>query len=159
MFLHEFLLAAKHNVVEGGKCDWDFLPKTTRWLDVETDYGWATAYFDSISEEVWRIKVSDSMKRNHNYEWFEPVYKQEFLDSLKNKTADGNIYYQTDTEDDILNKVSSILFNRKFDPDVVLEFDLNEDTKKILENMAKEKNVTFDDLILEAVQNYIFETK
>ena len=82
-----------------------------------------------------------------------------FLDFLKNKTADGNIYYQTDTEDDILNKVSSILFNRKFDPDVVLEFDLNEDTKKILENMAKEKNVTFDDLILEAVKNYILETK
>jgi hypothetical protein len=157
--LSDFMLATANRIIEGGDCSLECYPDGTRFIDAETKFGWATAYYNPVSCEVYDVYVADSLERNHYYRWIHPDVKNEYHKFVIDNNIDNSEWAFTDCETDILVKLEAILNNRKFYIDVVLSFDLEDDVLKKLEDIALERNITFDDLVIEALTKYIESIK
>jgi hypothetical protein len=154
----DFMKAVDYMVVEGNLAELDCYPKDTRVIDAETKAGFAWAYFDPKTLEIYEVFVSDKLSRQHQYRWLQPGIKEARYEYNKNKNivSDAAI---TDDETDILDKVKAILTNRKFDTDVVMNFDIDEGTMNIIEETALKENITVDDFLLKAIKNMIEREK
>lgn len=159
MFLNEIMEVANYQIVEGGVSPSSFIyPKYFRYLVFKTQAGIATIYFDTKTTEIVDVHVYDLLGRGHNYRWV----KKEYIETFKQHAIDNKIDHSdkcfVDFEEDILEKVVGILENRKFNEDVIIKFELDDDVIDILKQKAIDQNVTFDQFITDAIIDYIKET-
>jgi hypothetical protein len=154
----DFIKAIDYQVVAGDLAELDCYPENTRAIDAETKAGFAWAYFDTETLEVYEVYVSDKLDRKHQYRWLHPDFKKarDEYNKSRNIVHDAAV---TDDEADILDKVKAILTNRKFDTDVVMNFDIDKDTMNIIEEAALKENITFDEYIVKALKNLIEREK
>jgi len=111
---------------------------STAWsIDFETKYAQGTGVIDQQSDEILALFIRDSLGRGHRYAWINP--------SIKNYV--NELYSITDSVDDIFEKALALLGNRRFDPRVIMQFDLDNETINTLETLAVSRNETLDETI------------
>lgn len=117
------------------------------WLaTASSESGTTSCVWDRVSGKIFRVTISDVLGRNNNYCWINPT------ETSESEVSDSVKWSKTDSFDDILEKTSAILNNRKFDPDVVMTFDIDDTTTALISSLALSKNVTIDDIMLEAIK-------
>ncbi len=154
MKISDVMVAADYMICDGS----DFLFKcwgdNTHIIDFSTDYGFSSVIFDKKTSEVYELTVSaDIDGKPVAYRWLNPSYKDAYLEEEKLRGIDDSIAWDdvkwadTDTEEDILEKVRAILKNEDFCRKVVMTLDLDEETIKLCEDIAKRDGITIDDVI------------
>lgn len=71
----------------------------------------------------------------------------------------GKTIYTTDDYDDIITKSESILDGVKYDTNVVLNLDLDEDTSNYLQKRALETGKTIEQIVEDAITTLMVELK
>lgn len=162
--LNEFLEAANYLVSDGNKILWKCYGEYAYAISCESNFAAATVIFDRSTREVFEVTVYDKLDRNQQYRWRVRDYikanNAEYTNRNlnPNKFADeGQNWADTDTYDDILIKVNAMLFNRTFNTDIVVEFNMSEIEQDIAEGIAAEKGLTFDEWFLENLKKLIEE--
>lgn len=163
--LKKFLKAIDHRVSTGATFQWACFGPNARILDTTTEYGEAGCVYDTNSQFLYEVTVHDSLGRHEAFRWVHKDYRDAVKDEAKSRKIDykefldGQRWSDTDSLDDILDKVYGILNNRSFDHNVVMEFDLDNETLATIQKAAKLRNITMDAFIQEALQAVIDESK
>lgn len=108
-----------------------------RSIDFESKYAQGTGVYDVVTQQLLGLFVRDSLGRGHRYAWV----AKHVVD------YDNQLYSITEELDDIFEKAIALLGNRRFDPKVVMQFDLDPETTSVLETLAVSRNETLDDTI------------
>lgn len=159
--LKKFLKAIDHRIVEGAEFQWSCYGPDARMLDTRTEYGEASCVYDSITQFLYEVNAHDSLGRKESFRWVHKDYREVMKAEAKQRGLDhkefleGEKWSDTDSLEDMLDKVYGIINNRRFDHNVVMEFDLDEATLADLQRAALIRNQTVDDFIEDALRAVI----
>lgn len=129
---------------------------------VRNEHSWVEMIYsqvDMIPLEVYARSYSESVA----YRWIHPDRynaRQELLGydgqlETQMEPIEGEKWYETDSIDDILEKVRAIHSNEPFDREVVMVLDLKPEDLETLQLMAAEQNITLDKAIEGILRNLI----
>lgn len=109
--------------------------------------------YNEFSREPYEISVID-IQSNRGYRWLHPQTKEERIkigpndsDFSRNPNYTSANWVETESIDDILDKVNGIYNDKPYDPRVVVVFDLSEEDLRILKELADTRGIDLDALI------------
>lgn len=104
--------------------------------------------FDKTNNNVCSIDVTKLVNGvKKDYVWIDPDYNEYF--------EPEKYQVQTDTKEDIMNKVLAIVNGTDFDESVVLSVELPKDVIYSLMKEAHEKDITLNQLVQQIFQSFI----
>lgn len=155
--------ALKNRIVGGSEYCWNCYPKA-RYLDYKSEYGTASVLFNTETQEVYEATVeSDSKNPNQYgpYRWLNPAFKDAMYSEAEQRNVDKDQawddvkWIDLETEEDYLEKAAGILDNIPIDTRIVIPIDLDDETFMILAKEAHRRDITFNDICMEAVRDMI----
>lgn len=163
--LKEFLEATGFSITGGTEYCWSCFGNNARYIDTEKGEHSASVIFDSVTQDAYEIHVSSEDDSNPPYRWINPDY----LNAYKAEAATrGQDYLQfcddikwadTDTFEDIIEKIRAIYNGLEYDKRVVLSMDMPDDLFAMCARAAHERDITFNDFIAKAIQSAIDNAK
>lgn len=111
--------------------------------------GWhMICVFDVLSQEVFELIVED-WKRHRFYRWV----VEDLRSTLEKRTMwDDAPYTELETEEDILDKAEAIAEDREYDSRVKIPLDISDEEFLKFAKLAHEKDITFNQLMEQAVR-------
>lgn len=152
MEISKALEALDYKIAGGSEHCWTCYGSNARYLDFESDYGFASLIFDTKNQTVYCAEVNGK-NNDYAYRWLNLEYKQSYLDECKEKKVDPNIawdnkkWYDLETQEDWLHKASAIMQGLDFDKRVVVPLDLDDDTLFLLFMEAHKRDVTLNEMV------------
>lgn len=149
--------ALANRITGGSEYQWKCYPNA-RFLDYETKCGHASVIFNVLTQEVYEATVEITNDDSRPYRWMDQRYKQAMVDeSDKRGTStvtawDDVVWIDLETEDDFLEKAAAILDGEKFDSRIVVPIELSDADFIALAKMAHEKDITFNEMIVEIIK-------
>ncbi len=145
-----YLSAIDYRITDGSEFLWNCW-KNARYYDCTTNYGHASMTANPDRGIVYEITVYATLDSDHPYRWTNPDFvdirdaeaHERRLDSKK-AWEDIN-WIDTESEDDILDKVKAILNNIDFDKRVVINIWLEETVITKLALLAHEADITLNE--------------
>jgi hypothetical protein len=115
-----------------------------------------TCIFDVISQEILEITAED-YKLGNLYRWTTEDFAEQQKDNLTNWV--GKEYYDLELAEDILEKSSAIVAGKPYDTRVLVPLELSDEDFMSFATLAHKKDVTFNQLIEQALRAAIAEKK
>lgn len=153
MPLKEFLEAADYKISEVQSYKWHCYGYDAQVINCYFGQASAYAVFCGKDQTVFEVTVVSGDERNFAYRWIHPDFVTKYNTEAEVRNVDpkqcfGDVKWaDTESFEDILTKVSAIRKGEEFDTRVVVSFDLDEDTIKLLERAAETMGTTVDDFI------------
>lgn len=124
----------------------------------KTEHGEAHILYNPETNQPFEMLVR-SFTDKHSYRWVHPAYARRRTELIgcdkpttELSTRDiAEKWYETESIEDIINKVEKILRGEDHDYKVVMVFDMDEEWIKYYDNLAAERGITRDELIEEAL--------
>lgn len=167
MELKDFMETVSYRVTEGSEYCWScYGPNAYRldswsgaWNNATEGYT-ISIVFDTVTQTVYEVEAWD-YNRDRAYRWMNPDYKEAHdLESKqrdidpKNAWDDVN-FIDLEVEADFLEKARAIVANEDYDTRVQIEVTFEDDVLFELMKIAHSKDITFNQLVEEVLQNEI----
>ena len=161
--LKEFMEAVNYRITEGSEYGWQCYGPNAYALDSwngEQDGHSAGIVFDTRTQEVYQVTAYD-YTRERAYRLINPAYKEmhdeEGQDRGSNtKEAWEDVEYtDLETEADFIEKLTAIVNEEDYDTRVEIPVDFSDEELLTYMKLAHEKDVTFNQLIEEALREAI----
>jgi predicted HicB family RNase H-like nuclease len=140
MYLNSFLEAVQ-NRINNAPAPYDGFTNSFI-LDSLTKFGEASVIYSIEDLTVYEITVID-YKRDVAYRYVNPDFKGHEFNGTELE------YDETDSFDDIIEKVHAILNNRRYNFDTIITLELPKEVIEILTNKAYDLDMNLDDYINE----------
>ena len=163
--LEEFVKAIDYKITGGSEYGWQCFGPDARYLDSNDDesinstYS-ASAIFDIKNQTVYAVEVWDYVN-SREYRWINPAYYKAFVDESREReidpreSLDNRRYIDLDVEEDILEKISKIVAGEEYDSRVKVPVDFTDEELLKYMKLAHERDITFNQLVEEALQSAI----
>lgn len=168
--IKEFMEVIDYRVTEGNDYCWscfgkDAEPYNLSSWNQEHD-GWSfNIVFDLRDQEVYMVEACD-YKRNRAYRLINPDWQKDYKDYAKihnegyeDQAWDDVNYVDLESDDDWIQKASAIKVGEDYDTRVSIPLDLPEDEVFALMKAAHERDITFNQLVEEALKAVITEAE
>lgn len=161
--VRDFMETVNYRITEGSDYLWQSFGDCAYQLD-----SWDGQYDDGVSvgiifdrrtQVVYQMTAHD-YKRNKSYRWTHPdyreAYKNEILEKLgsfeKDIAYDNVKFIDLETSNDMLQKSLAIVNHEEYDERVSVPIELPDDELFFLMKLAHEKDITFNQLVEQAIQ-------
>lgn len=161
MNLSQLNQAFNHKIVEGSDYQWNCYPNA-RYLDYESDFAHASILFSSVDQTIYCAEVHDKGYK-FQYRWLNPSYSKAYYEEAKEKNVDPDQAWDTvkwtdlEVESDFLEKAQAMFEGKSFDERIQIPIDFDDDLLLELFKKAHERDITFNQLVTEALQELIDE--
>jgi hypothetical protein len=145
-----FLSAADYRLTDGAEYMWHCW-SGARYYDCDSNYGHASIVANPTKGEVYQITVYSLSDSDHPYRWTNPEFADVHEAESRERRIDNKIAWEdvpwidTDSEEDILDKVAAILNNVDFDKRVVIAVELDVRVIARLALLAHEAGITLNE--------------
>lgn len=163
--LKNFLEAIEYRITEGSDYGWDCYGPNARYLDAQgpslnSDYS-IHAIFDSVDQTVYAVEAWD-YRNDREYRWIHPDYQKAHRKECKQKEVDPKEsiernFIDLDVAEDILEKINAIVNNVGYDERIKVPVDFSDEELLQYMKIAHEKDITFNQLVEEALRAAIDE--
>jgi len=155
--LEQWLKAIKYRITEGSDYNWESYGPNAYSLDYwdQLHNGVDTSIIiDKLTGIVYQCEVCD-YEKNVAYRIINPAFKDSHIGEAEQKNLDHgyvdeaweNVPYCDSEVDDFLEKLHAIVNHESYDTRSSVSLDLDEKTTFTLMKMAHEKDITFNQLI------------
>ena len=160
--LQQFLNLINFKISEGQPFLWACYGKNAYSLDSnsnETDKE-ASVIFDTQTQEVFEMTIQDD-SNNRYYRWVNPNYLEAHKKEAKERDIEfkevyeGQNYIDLELAEDFLNKAYGIINNKPYDPRVMIDLEVSDETLFQLMKLAHEKDITLNALVEEILKEEI----
>ena len=154
-------LAFNHKVTGGSEYQWECYPDA-RYLDYESEYAHGSVIFNTETQEIYCAEVNDKADK-FRYRWMDPAYIEAYHNECKEKNVDPNLAWDDikwtdlDVAEDFLEKANAIFEGKSFDERVQIPVEFDDDLLLTLFKEAHKRDITFNQLVEEALQDLIDE--
>lgn len=157
MHLSKVNEALSHRITGGSDYHWECYGPDVRFLDFESDHAHANVLFDTHTQEVYEATVTSKDESIRPYRWLNPKTKQDYIDECNEKGIDFKNAWDAfdwcdlETEEDFLEKAEAIFNGESFDNRVQVPIELDDSELLQLMKLAHERDITFNQLVEEAL--------
>lgn len=157
MEIRQFLEAIQYKITEGSTYCWNCYGSNARYLDTNNDKYSASIVFDADTQIVYEAHVCDYVN-NRAYRWYNPLFKDKCEQEARERNVnqaqawDEVNFADTDSEEDLLDKITAIVEGVDYDTRVILTVDLPDADLFSLMKMAHERDITFNRMVEEILQ-------
>ena len=165
--IKDFMEVVDYRITEGSNYQWQCFGPDAYCLDSwngEIDGHTVTIIFDTRSQTVYQAMAYD-YSRGRAYRMTNPEWKEAFDQECEDRDIldmaweddEGNPvkYVDLEVEEDFLEKARAIVNYEDYDTRVQIPLTLNDDELYKLMRMAHERDITFNQLVEELLQNAI----
>lgn len=169
--LKDFMEVVNYRVTEGSDYGWQCFGYNAYCLDSwngDQNGHTVSIVFDTKTQEVYQV-MSYDYTNNRAYRMTNPDYKADFDAECKDREVlnsaweddEGNPikYVDLDVEEDFLEKTRAIVNGEEYDTRVQIQVEFTDDELFRYMKFAHEKDMTFNQLVEEAVKAVIEEHK
>ena len=154
----ESVNSALSNRISGGsEYQWKCYPNA-RYLDYETDSGHASVIFNTITQEIYEATVEVKDDERRPYRWLNEYTKQVMFEESdyrgvsKDAAWDDVKWIDLETAEDFLEKAKAILDGEEFDTRIEVPIELSAADFMALAKMAHERDITFNEMVVEILK-------
>ena len=164
MEIKQFLEAIQYKITEGSDFCWTCYGSNARYLDSTDDKYSASIVFDGTTQTVYEATVCDYVN-NRAYRWYNPLFKENYEQEARerkinvNQAWDDVNYGDTDSEEDLLDKIKAIVEGVEYDTRVTLTVDLSDAELLQIMKLAHDRDITFNQMVEEILQDAIDRAK
>lgn len=161
--LKEFMEVVDYRITEGSDYTWhcfgaDSKPYSLSAWNGDHD-GWSfNIVFDTGTQEVYMVEACD-YKNNRAYRRINPDFQQAYRDYAKQHNPeyvdtawDGIDFVDLESDDDWIQKALAIVAGEDYDTRVSIPLDIPEEELMLLFKAAHERDITFNQLVEEALK-------
>jgi hypothetical protein len=165
--LKDFMETVDYKVTEGSDYCWNCYGPNAYRLDSwnqEQDGHSVGIIFDTRTHVVYEANAYD-YKREHAYRLINPEYVETHCneaaerDVLENQAWDDVDYVDLETPEDFLEKARAIVADEEYDTRVQVPVDFTDEELLTYMKLAHERDITFNQLIEEALREAIEKYK
>ena len=161
--LKDFLECIEYKITEGSDFAWTCYGPNVQQLTTEKPTHSISAVFDTETQFVYEMEAWDYDK-DRVYRWIHPDYikavKAEYKKlSLKFRSHGDGKYIDVDEVVDILEKATAIARGEEYDPRLIVGIDIDDASLLVLMKHAHSKDITFNQLFTEIIQDEISRSK
>lgn len=162
--MRDFMETINYRITEGSEYGWNCYGYNAYSLDSwsgDNDQGYsASIVFDTKTQVVYEMDICD-YKNRRAYRWIHPDYRNSYKNAAVNWGADKDQawddvkYIDLETVEDMLDKAQSIVDGLDYDTRIQVPIELPDDELMTLFKMAHERDMTFNDFIVEVIKEQI----
>lgn len=161
MQLKSWLETTGYRITEGNDYYWDCYENCysiSYWDDPSTFS--TTVTYNRKTQEIYEIETYDYSKNNF-YRWFNESYREAYFKAAEQRNIDpteafdDEKFIDLEVEEDILDKTRAIVNGREYDDRVLIPLTLDDDTLLELFKQAHARDITFNQFILNILQEQI----
>jgi hypothetical protein len=165
--LKEWMEVVEYRITEGSTYQWGCFGHNVYSLDSwdgEQDGHSFTVIFDTKTQEVYEVQAHD-FARQRAYRLINPEYAEQYRTEakdrsvLENQAWDDVDYVDLETDDDWIQKAQAIAAGEDYDTRVSVPVDFTDEDLLKYMKLAHERDITFNQLITEALIEAIDEFK
>lgn len=163
--MKDFLESINYQITGGSDYGWACFGPNARYLDsMDSEHSDGTynahAIFDSETQHIYSVEVWD-YKNNREYRWTDPDYSEQFdaecesREIDKAESLDGSKFIDLEVPEDMLEKISAIVAGMVYDDRVKVPIDFTDDDLLEYMKLAHDRDITFNQLVEEALRHAI----
>lgn len=165
--LKEFLEAIEYKITEGSDYGWDCYGDNVHRLDRQIgDHrgNTVTCVFDTQEHFLYELEVWDNAN-DRVYRWLNPAFLKAYKKACKQhgvkfKTAfDDTKWIDIEVEEDILQKARAVAAGEEYDTRIMVPVTFDDDELLRYMKLAHECDMTFNELVEEALVSMIDAVK
>ena len=168
--LKEFMEVVDYRITEGDDYTWPCFGANSKPYSLSSwngDHnGWSfNIVFDTGTQEVYMVEVCD-YKHQRAYRRINPLWVEEYQTYAKNHNPeyadqawDDVDFVDLESDDDWIQKSLAIKAGEDYDTRVSIPIDLPEDELMVLFKAAHERDITFNQLVEEALRSALEEAE
>jgi hypothetical protein len=170
MSIKYFMEAINYRITEGSDYLWSCFGGNAYCIDSwngshDADGYSASCIFDRETQEVYQLEVWDYGLHGEprQYRWINPDYIDDVKAEYSEKgidfkeSIDGKKFIDLELQEDILNKMEAIVNGESYDTRIQIPLELPDSDVYELMKLAHEKDITFNQLVEEALEKFIDE--
>jgi hypothetical protein len=152
MNLREINTALEHKISGGTDYQWTCWDNA-RFLDYESEYGYASIVFNTKTQEVYEATVEQRRPEAPVYRWTDPNHAAARNTDAENRGIKDSIAFDDteftdlETEQDFLTKAAAIFKGEQFDLRIEIPVHLTDAEFWQLAVMAHERDITFNEMV------------
>ena len=165
--LKEWMEVVQYRITEGSDFQWGCFGYDAYCLDSwngEQDGHSFTIIFNTKTQEVYEAQAHDYVNQRA-YRLINPAYAEQFRKEAKNRSVlenqawDDVDYIDLETDDDWIQKATAIEAGEDYDTRVSVPVDFTDEELLKYMKLAHERDVTFNQLVEDALREAIEEHK
>lgn len=162
MHLKKLFECFDYKITGGSIYCWECYGDNARYIDFESEYAHGYIIFDAKDQTAYCAEVI-TKEHKYQYRWMNPIFVEAFRQEAKEKNVDPDQAWDdikwTDIDliDDFTEKANAIFNGKDFDTRVQIEVNLDDDTLMLLFQEAHKRDITFNQLVEDAVKTLIDE--
>jgi len=160
--LKEWFELAEYRVTEGWQYQWNCFGFDCQGLDSSNDQFSFSILFDRKDQTVYQVEAFDYV-HDRAYRMINPAYQNAYKLEAENKGVNPNQAWDSvdfvdlDVDDDFIQKCLSIKAGEDYDTRVQVQVDFSDEELLQYMTMAHERDITFNQLVEEALKHAIEE--
>ena len=157
----------QHRITDGSDYLWDCYGSNTRSIDYTSEYACGYVVFDTDTQTVYEVSVSPVVGswdvEPKPYRYINPEYQEAYKQEAINRGIDADQawddikWVDLETEEDFIEKASSMFNGVTFDTRIQVPIDLDNDTMLKLAMEAHKRDITLNKMVEEVLRNVIAE--
>lgn len=161
MNLKEVNEALNHRITSGSEFLWKCFPDG-RYLDYESEFAYVSVIYNTATQEIYQAEASqrydDTVKP---YRWLNPEFKDAYYNEAKERNIspseawDDVKWVDLEVEEDFLEKATKMFEGQIFDTRIKIPIDLDDTTMLTLALEAHKRDITFNQLVEDLLQEVI----
>ena len=158
--LEQFLKTIDYKITGGSEYQWESYGPNARYIDSDNTRYSINAIYDSNTQFVYSVEAWD-YANNRSYRWISPEYVDTYKTECKKRdiefdnACDDLSFIDLEVADDMLEKAVAMVAGEEYDTRIKIPLDLPEDKIFQLMMLAHERDITFNELVTEALQEAI----
>lgn len=161
----ELIEANNFEITGGSEYQWQCFGFNARYLDFDQEDRFSiNCVFDTADHTVYIIEAWDYV--NHReYRWINPGYIEAYKEACKEnevdfrESFDNNKFIDLEVVEDMFEKIQGIRNEEEYDTRVRVPIDFSDSELLELMKLAHEKDITFNQLVEEALSVAIEDAK
>ena len=166
MHLSQVNETLSHRICGGSEYMWDCWPNA-RFVDYSSEYATAGVIMNAQTQEIYEATVESRPGDTElgPYRWLNPAYKDAMYAEAESRGVDRDQawdevkWIDLEVEADYLEKAEAMFNNEEFDTRIQIEIDIDDELFCALAKEAHRRDMTFNDLCMEAIANFIEKTE
>jgi len=159
MNLNEVMAAFNYQVTSSSDYQWNCWPDC-KFMDFESEHADIGIVFNVITLEVYEATVCIKNEQTVGpFRWLNPAFMEALKEESNDRQLDSDIawddvkWVDLDLEEDFFEKAVAMFNGEEFDERIQMPIDIDDETFNLLAREAHRRDITFNQLCMEAVQD------
>jgi predicted HTH domain antitoxin len=158
--LRDFFELIDYRITEGSDYGWQCYGGHAHAIDCTADNYSLTVIFDRENQTVYEVTVCD-YRNDRAYRMIHSDYESAHTAEAQERGVDADRawdevnYVDLETEEDFVEKARAIIASEDYDTRISIPIDLPEDELLTLFKMAHQRDMTFNDFMVEIITEHI----